>query len=222
MSSVKNAVIAAAGLGARLGMGMPKCMISVDKLTILERMLNVLARHVETIVVVTGYREELIYEFCQNHYRDVVIVRNPQYATTNTAYSLSLGGQFVTGKTIFLDGDLLLEQETLERFFKLAEHVDLLVGVADARTENPVYANCITHAGSDYLTVESFSRQQKGSYEWANLFVGPNDLMDGATGYVFERLAEKLPVQAALINVEEIDTPQDMARAEVAVRAWGM
>jgi hypothetical protein len=70
--------------------------------------------------------------------------------------------------------------------------------------------------------VESFSREHRGPYEWANLFVGPHDLMDGANGYVFERLAEKLPVQAALINVEEIDTPQDMARAETAIRAWGL
>jgi hypothetical protein len=44
--------------------------------------------------------------------------------------------------------------------------------------------------------------------------------MDGAGRYVFEKLAEEIPVQAELIEVEEVDTPADMSRAEAAVSAW--
>lgn len=220
MSPVKNAVIAAAGLGSRLGLGMPKCMISINNTPILSRMLRMLSEHVETIVVVAGYREELVVEYCQNHFREVVIARNPDFATTNTAQSLAIGARFISGKTIFLDGDLLLEKQSLDRFFELAKIPELMLGVAHAKTEQPVYASCIEN-NDGYLTVNGFSREQQTPYEWANLFVGPHDIMNNAQRYVFEKLADALPVQAALIEVEEVDTPQDMTRAEAAVRAWG-
>jgi len=219
MSPVKNVVIAAAGLGSRLGMGMPKCMISIHKTPILARMIRMLQVHVDTIVVVVGYRENLIAEYCQNNFRNVIVVRNPDYASTNTAHSLSLGARFVSGKTLFLDGDLLLEKNSLDRFFQRAQTCDLLLGVVDAKTEQPVYAECSQDA-SGQLMIQGFSRDKATPYEWANLFAGPKNSMDGAGRYVFEKLAEKIPVPAALIEVEEIDTPSDMSRAEAAVSAW--
>jgi choline kinase len=219
MSPVKNAVIAAAGLGSRLGMGMPKCMISIHKTPILARMIRMLQDHVDTIVVVTGYRENLVAEYCQNNFRNIIVVRNPDYASTNTAHSLSLGARFVHGKTLFLDGDLLLEKASLDRFFDRAQTCDLLLGVVDAKTEQPVYAEC-TKDGSEHLIIHGFSRDQATPYEWANLFVGPKNIMDGAGRYVFEKLAEKIPLQAALIEVEEVDTPTDMQRAEKAIAIW--
>jgi CTP:molybdopterin cytidylyltransferase MocA len=202
---------------------MPKCMISINGEPILARMLKQLAGLVETTVVVTGYREELVMEYCQSHFRNVVIARNPAFATTNTAQSLVLGSRFVNGKTIFLDGDLLLEQASLRNFFALAERTPgILLGVAEARTEQPVYAHCRPCAEEpDFLEVGGFSRTQNSAHEWANLFVGPSNIMDGASSYVFEKLAEVLPVRAGLIEVEEVDTPQDLVRAEAAVRLWG-
>lgn len=219
MSPVKNAVIAAAGLGSRLGMGMPKCMISVNKTPILARMIRMLQAHVDTIVVVAGYRENLIAEYCQKYFRNVIVVRNLDYASTNTAHSLALGARFVSGKTIFLDGDLLLEKNSLDRFFQHAQTCDLLLGVVEAKTEQPVYAECLKDA-SEQLMIHGFSRDKVTPFEWANLFVGPKNIMDGAGRYVFEKLAEETPVPAALIEVEEIDTPADMLRAEAAVSAW--
>jgi choline kinase len=221
MSPVKNAVIAAAGLGSRLGMGMPKCMISINNIPILAHTLDLLASHVETIVVVAGYREDLIIEYCQNHYRNVTVARNPDYATTNTAQSLSLGSQFISGKTIYLDGDLLIEKNSFSRFLKLAHNVDLLVGITEAKTENPVFVECTPESQGEYLTVKGFNREHKGHYEWANLFVGSDKIMDGTLGYVYQRITEKLPAKGALIEVEEIDTPRDMMRAEAKIKTWG-
>lgn len=219
MQPVKNAVIAAAGLGSRLGLGMPKCMISINKTPILTRMLRMLEGHVETIVVVTGYREELISEYCEKNFRNVIIARNPDFATTNTAHSLSLGARFAEGKTIFLDGDLLLEKQSLASFFQIAQKSEILVGVAQTKTDQPVYADCVGDLFGG-LVVNGFSRGNASTLEWANLVVGPKDLMDGAQHFVFERLAERLPLQAALVEVEEVDTPQDMVRAEAALKMW--
>jgi len=195
-------------------------MISVHKTPILARMLSQLSEHVENIVVVAGYREELIHEYCQGHFRDVVVARNPDYATTNTAHSLALGAKLITGKTLFLDGDLLMEGQSLKRFMAQASETEVILGVADAKTEQPVFADCV-ETGSDLLTLTSFSRDTPSKYEWANLFVGQHDIMNGAQHYVFEKLAQQLPLPAVLIDVEEIDTPDDMARAEAAVQRWG-
>lgn len=219
MPHVKNAVIAAAGLGSRLGLGMPKCMISINKLPILARMIRMLEEHVETIVVVTGYRENLITEYCQNNFRKVIVARNPNFASTNTAQSLALGARFITGKTIFLDGDLLLEKQSLDQFFATARSADIVLGVVHSKTEQPVYAECTVDTSGE-LMIQRFSRDTPTPYEWANLFVGPHHVMDGARRYVFEHLAEMRPLKAALVEVEEIDTPSDMARAEAAVHAW--
>jgi NDP-sugar pyrophosphorylase family protein len=220
MQTVKNAVIAAAGIGSRLGLGMPKCMISINEIPILARMLTLLTPRVETIVIVAGYREDLIIEYCNNHFRDVVIARNPDFATTNTAQSLAIGARLISGKTIFLDGDLLLEKVSLDRFISIANSQEILLGVTPVKTEHPVYADCTENPFGE-LTIKGFSREPSCEYEWANLFVGPHDIMEGAQHYVFEKLAEKLPVKAALIEVEEIDTPNDMVRAEKALKAWG-
>lgn len=219
MSSIKNAVIAAAGLGSRLGLGMPKAMISVNNSTILGRLIDMLSEHVENIVVVVGYREELIAEYCQNHYRHVILVRNPDYATTNTAQSMEMGAQYLQGKTIFLDGDLLVEKKSLATFISLASRKDLLLGVAMLKTEQPVYASCMQQ-DDDYLAIHSFSRTEKSPYEWANLFVGDSAVLNNAKGYVFEKLAENSNLLAAIINVEEIDTPEDLKRSEMVIREW--
>lgn len=221
MSTIKNAVIAAAGLGSRLGLGMPKCMIAINKRPLLARMLDILANHVESIVVVTGYREELIMEYCQNHYRNIIIARNPNFATTNTGQSLAIGARFVSGKTIFLDGDLLIEPHSMEKFVRLAVDTELTLGITRSGTEHPVYVNCSEHRHNGVkLLVEGFSRDMVSPYEWANLFVGPSDIMDGSDGFVFEELAKWLPAAAGLLEVAEIDTQQDLLRAEDALIEW--
>lgn len=219
MSSVKNAVIAAAGVGSRLGLGMPKCMISVNRVPILARQLRLLAPLVETIVVVVGYREEMVIEYCQHHFRNVILARNPQFATTNTAQSLALGARFVTGKTLFLDGDLLLERRSLENFLRIAGDHNITIGVSHAKTEHPVFAECVADEPGNLKLID-FSRKKSTPLEWANLFIGPHDSMDGAQRYVFEKLKDLLPAPAALVDLEEVDTQQDLARAEAVARVW--
>ena len=51
MQTIGSAVIAAAGLGSRIGMGMPKCMIEIDGVTILSRLLTALRPHVPVIIL---------------------------------------------------------------------------------------------------------------------------------------------------------------------------
>lgn len=211
MQTVANAVIAAAGLGSRLGAGIPKCMIEIGRRTILTRLVEVLSPLVDSIHVVIGYREDMVVEHCARHHRDVALVRNPDYRTTTTAQSYALGAQHLHGKTLFLDGDLLLSASSIAAFIEAAAAHDILVGLTDAKSENAVFAAGVPDG--DTIALSGFSRQTASPYEWANIVAGPKTLVDGATGYVFERLAEHLPLPGRIIELSEIDTAADLQAA---------
>ncbi|MFJ2536218.1 NTP transferase domain-containing protein [Pseudomonas sp. NPDC087614] len=211
MQNVTCAVIAAAGMGTRIGLGMPKCMIEIEGKTILTRLIDMLRPHVSLINVVVGYREEMVIEYCAQHHRDVVLVRNQDYRTTNTAYSFAKGAANVSGKVIYLDGDLLISPVSLSSFLQSAANKEILVGLTDAKSENAVFAEC--QDNKDELTINSFSRSQNSIFEWANVVSGPANLLVDASGYVFERLIEQLPLEGKLLNLAEVDTAADLIAA---------
>lgn len=211
MQNVGSAVIAAAGLGSRIGLGMPKCMIEIDGVTILTRLLNAIRPHVSTIHLVVGYREDMVVEYCSLHHRDVVLVRNPDYRSTNTAYSFAKGAEHLKGKVIYIDGDLLIDAASLAGFFEAAKHEDILVGVTDAKSENAVFVE--SQATGDEITITGFTRDTRMQYEWANIVSGPNDLLRDANGYVYERLEEHLPLRAHRLKLAEVDTADDLDAA---------
>ncbi len=211
MQAIESAVIAAAGMGTRLGLGMPKAMIEVAGKTILARLVEQLRLHVKVIHVVVGYREEMIVEYCHRHFPEVVLVRNPDFRTTNTAQSLYLGARHMQGKILYLDGDLILEKSSLKQFLAAAAEVPLLVGVTVTKSENPVFATVVESADRPF--VSSFSREVTSQFEWANVFSGDRELMSGATGYVFERLAQHLPIPARELCLAEVDTSADLTAA---------
>lgn len=218
MSAIRNAVIAAAGLGSRLGLGMPKAIIEINDKPLLGRLIEALRPHVTNIYVVIGYREELIIKYCAKFHPDVILVRNPSYRSTNTAQSYALAAKHLKGKTLFIDGDILVEPNSIREFFEKAAQVDILVGLTPSASENAVFVEA-DQSSDTGLRVLSFSREIKTEYEWANVVSGPPNLLDGARGYVFEKLVESLPHPAALLTLSEVDTAADLQRTgEFAAR----
>jgi choline kinase len=216
MQNVASAVIAAAGSGSRLGLGMPKCMIEIDGQTIFTRLISALRPHVSVIHLVVGYREEMVIEYCARHHRDVVLVRNPDFRTTNTAYSFAKASKHLSGKVLYLDGDLLISSESLTRFFKATEEKMILVGLTDAKSEDAVFVH--GERTGDLVKISKFSRDKVSKYEWANIVSGPSDLMCGASGYVFERLTDHFPLEGYMLELAEVDTPDDLAAARRFVK----
>jgi len=216
MQDVRSAVIAVAGMGSRLGLGLPKCMIEIQGKTILSRIVNTLRSKVEIINIVVGYREEMVIEYCSQHHRDVGIVRNPNYKTTNTAYSMALGSRHLSDKVIYLDGDLIISPTSVEKFIQSASKHNVLVGLTDAKSENAVFAHGYQD-NKDIINLTKFSRTEGSSYEWANIVSGPANLMENAERYVFEHLEGLLPLPGAVLEVAEIDTPEDLISAKAFV-----
>lgn len=56
MQTVKNVVIAAAGMGTRLGIGKPKCLLEINDKALLEYQLDLL-KDIKNIFIVVGFIE---------------------------------------------------------------------------------------------------------------------------------------------------------------------
>ena len=118
-STASTAVLLAAGEGTRLHphtLDRPKCLVPVGGRPLLDRTLAALeAAGVEELVVVTGYREDVLRGFLAGraHRLRVTCVRNDEYAHTNNAYSLWTARNSVHGGFVLLDGDLLFEPAVL-------------------------------------------------------------------------------------------------------------
>ncbi|QOJ09265.1 NTP transferase domain-containing protein [Nitrosomonas sp. H1_AOB3] len=220
MQPVENAVIAAAGLGSRLGLGHPKCMLELGGITLLTRMIRMLELHVSRIHVVIGYREDLIIDYCARYHPQVVLVRNPEFRITNTAQSFALGARYLRGKCVFLDGDLVINPDSFGAFLDQAARPEILVGLCQPNTENAVFVN--TEESAQGLIVTGFTRENRTLCEWANVFTGPSTVMNSAENYVFEHLAKLLPLSGHMLELAEIDTSADMRSAESFVLKHGL
>ncbi len=211
MQPVEGAVIAAAGLGSRLGLGLPKCMLEIEHKTILSRLIETIEPVIPRIHVVVGYREELVIDHCARWHRNVVIVRNPDYRTTNTAWSMALGARGIPGKTVFMDGDLVISPPSFSAFVARATQADVLIGVTRATSEQAVFVDARPGTAAE-LEIHAFSRETRSPWEWANVASGPSNLMDQVSGFVYQQLEPRLPLPAFPLELSEVDTAEDLAR----------
>lgn len=116
------AVILAAGMASRLRPltnDRPKCLLTVGTRCLLWRTVDsIKAAGITELVVVTGYRGEMIRSFLTDNYKDMQIsfVDNVDYQTTNNIYSLWLAKDYVAGKDfILLDSDILFDGRIINR-----------------------------------------------------------------------------------------------------------
>ena len=89
-----QAIILAAGLGRRLGeltADNTKCMVKVDDVTLIDRMLRQLcALDLKRVVIIIGYRGDKLRDFIGQRYPelDIMYVENQIYESTNNIFSL--------------------------------------------------------------------------------------------------------------------------------------
>jgi choline kinase len=127
------AVLLAAGEGTRLHpytLDRPKCLVEVAGRPLLDRTLSALeAVGVEELVLVTGYREDVLRAFLERRGSRVRVrcIRNEVYASTNNAFSLWTARDAVAGGFVLLDGDLLFEPRVLTTVLETAGDAVLAV-----------------------------------------------------------------------------------------------
>lgn len=120
-------VILAAGMAKRLRPltdTQPKCLLKVGERTLLERTVDAqLAAGINELVVVTGYRGEMIRDFLTNHYPTLTIhfIHNADYEHNNNIFSLWMTRPYTEGKDFLLmDSDILLDPKLVKTIVEQA------------------------------------------------------------------------------------------------------
>lgn len=117
-----QSIILAAGLGSRLGeltKECTKCMVKINGITLIERMLRQLDRYgMDRIIIVTGYKGDILKDYVQNLRINtpVVFVDNSDYRHTNNIYSLWLTREFLEEMdSLVLESDMIFEDRVIEK-----------------------------------------------------------------------------------------------------------
>ena len=115
-------LILAAGMGKRLGRltrNNTKCMVEVNGVRLIDRMLTQLARlGLRRTTIVIGYAGANLRAFVGGEWKGMEIqyIENPIYDKTNNIYSLSLASEVLCADdTLLLESDIILEDAILRK-----------------------------------------------------------------------------------------------------------
>ncbi len=113
-------LILAAGMGKRLKeltQNNTKCMVKVNGVTLVERVLHQLEQcGLSRIVIVVGYEGQKLIDYIQtlNIRTPICFINNPIYDKTNNIYSLALAKNcLLEDDTLLLESDLIFEDSIL-------------------------------------------------------------------------------------------------------------
>ncbi len=117
-----QAVILAAGMGKRLKeltQDNTKCMVKINDVTLIERMLRQIDKHnLSKIVIVIGYEGQKLVDYIstlKNIKTPIVYVNNPIYDKTNNIYSLALAQDYLKEEdTLLFESDLIFEDSVID------------------------------------------------------------------------------------------------------------
>lgn len=116
-----QAIILAAGMGKRLKdltQDNTKCMVRVNGVTLIDRMLHQLDRHnLSKIVVVVGYEGQKLIDYIStlDIRTPIEYVNNPIYNKTNNIYSLSLAkSHMLQEDSLLFESDLIFEDAVID------------------------------------------------------------------------------------------------------------
>lgn len=116
-----QAIILAAGMGKRLKElthNNTKCMVKVNGVTLIERMLHQIDSHnLSQIVIVVGYMGQALIDYIGtlDIKTPIKFINNPIYDKTNNIYSLYLAkDELLSEDTVLFESDLIFEDAVLD------------------------------------------------------------------------------------------------------------
>lgn len=167
-----QAIILAAGMGRRLGeltRNNTKCMVEVNGVTLIDRMLNQLSRlSLNRVIIVVGYEGKKLIDYIGERYDSelrIEYVENQIYDKTNNIYSLALAkDKLQEDDTLLIESDLIFDDRLFDLI--LADSYPNLALVAKYQTwmdgtmvklddENNI-VNFIPKQAFNYNDVESY------------------------------------------------------------------
>lgn len=166
-----QAVILAAGMGKRLGElteGNTKCMVEVNGVSLIERMLRILDRKgLSKIVIVVGYEGGKLKRFVgqMGIQTPVCYVENAAYDKTNNIYSLALAAEYLREEdTLLMESDLIFEERLVDCLLEDSRDTLALVD----KFEDGMDGTCLVLDPedniTDFISGKLLNFEEKGSY----------------------------------------------------------
>ena len=161
-----QAIILAAGMGKRLKeltRDNTKCMVKVNGVTLIDRMLHQLdKRGFSRIVIVVGYEGQKLINYIGtlDIKTPIIYVNNPIYDKTNNIYSLALAKDWLLKEdTVLFESDLIFESSILDLLLSDSRHTLALVD----KYESWMDGTCVKLGVDD--TIEAFVPGSKFKYK---------------------------------------------------------
>lgn len=216
MSLVKHVVISAAGIGSRLGLNKPKCLVEVAGRTLLDWHLSRL-QWAECVWLVVGYQEEDVVAHAIALRPDLIVVRNPDYARTNTLQSIYRVSRHLDERLLVLDADTVMDARSFKAFMEASRHHEQLIGVSPYITSDGVRV-LLDESGAQ---VTGFTRDLSHSMEWTGIAVIKPQIVIDKPMFVYQALEPSLPLPAFELKAFDIDTVDDLDMArKVFANEW--
>lgn len=166
-----QAIILAAGMGKRLGeltRENTKCMVRVNGVTLIERMLTQLNKlSLSRVIIVVGYQEKSLIEHIATLplHTPVEYIHNPIYDRTNNIYSLSLAKHLLSeDDTLLLESDLIFDDGVLTDLLEDTQDTLALVARYEAWMDGTVVRLDANDAILEMIPGKRFRYQDASSY----------------------------------------------------------
>ena len=119
-------VILAAGKGSRMGnIDVPKCLLEINEMPVIRHQINSFKKNgIDDILVVTGYKSEMIRKLLNN---EVKYVENSKFDEMNNIYSVWLAIQKLQDDFVCVYGDLMFDEKILEKCLEIKNEIGLMV-----------------------------------------------------------------------------------------------
>ncbi len=160
-----QAIILAAGMGKRLKeltTENTKCMVEVNGVTLIDRMLHQLDRqYLSRIVIVVGYKGKKLIDYIDtlDIKTPITFINNPIYDKTNNIYSLSLAKDYLCDEdTLLFESDIIFEDSVITALIDDSRETLALVD----KYESWMDGTCVKLAEDD--SIEAFVSGSKFKY----------------------------------------------------------
>ena len=203
----RTIVISCAGMGKRLGMDTPKCLVEINGMSLLERLLFQL-KDEDDIRIVVGYKKEHVIEKVKKINPNVKIYENKNYKNTGTAGSFWCAiDDTVQELVISMVGDLLINSDDIKAL--LNDNDEFICG-GKINTLSPIFFSL----DKDEKVI-NISRNY-GIYEWAGLVQIRREHLIKEKENIYQMVKPLLPLKFKCVRFKEIDTVSDVQDA----REW--
>ncbi|MFH1327483.1 MAG: phosphocholine cytidylyltransferase family protein [Candidatus Bathyarchaeota archaeon] len=231
-----KAIILAAGVGKRLyplTRKMPKCMLKINKETLIEQYFYSFSKcGINEVVLVVGHLNRIIKETLDKKFKGVKIkyIYNKYYEVYGSAYSFWLTRkEFIESPIILLDSDVLFHPKILEKLVKSKHENCLIVDRSFVDTGEEVKVSVegktVKKLGKETVRSSNCVGENVGFYKFSeNKYTVIREIMKFIKDYAFNfEYEDAINLSLDKLKMQyiptkglpwiEIDSPEDLHRA---------